>query len=80
MKQMIEILKKQLEIYKEILKISEDKTDIIVEDKVDDLKPMVYREEALISNYISLEKESEYNIASYSATPDFTLGNTYYYG
>ena len=29
---------------------------------------------------ISLEKESEYNIASYSATPDFTLGNTYYYG
>ena len=29
---------------------------------------------------ISLEKESEYNIASHSATPDFTLGNTYYYG
>ena len=29
---------------------------------------------------ISLEKESEYNIVSHSATPDFTLGNTYYYG
>lgn len=57
MKQMIEILKKQLEIYKEILKISEDKTDIIVEDKVDALKPMVDREEALISQYISLEKQ-----------------------
>ncbi len=57
MKQMIEILKKQLEIYKEILKISEDKTDIIVEDKVDSLKPMVEREETLIGQYISLEKQ-----------------------
>ena len=57
MKQMIEILKKQLEIYKEILKISEEKTDIIVEDKVDSLKPMVDREETLVSQYISLEKQ-----------------------
>ncbi len=57
MEQMIEILKKQLEIYKEILKISEDKTDIIVEDKVDQLKPMVDREEALVGQYISLEKQ-----------------------
>ena len=57
MKQMIEILKKQLEIYKEILKISEDKTDIIVEDKVESLKPMVEREETLVSQYISLEKQ-----------------------
>lgn len=57
MKQMIEILKKQLEIYKEILKISEDKTDIIVEDKVEELKPMVDREENLVGQYISLEKQ-----------------------
>ena len=57
MKHMIEILKKELEIYKEILKISEDKTDIIIGDKVDLLKPMVEREETLVSEYISLEKE-----------------------
>jgi flagellar biosynthesis/type III secretory pathway chaperone len=57
MKQMIEILKKQLEIYKEILKISEDKTDIIVKDKVEELKPMVEREETLVEGYIALEKE-----------------------
>jgi hypothetical protein len=57
MERMIEILKKQLEIYKEILKISEDKTDIIVKDKVDELKPMVEREEVLAGNYISLEKQ-----------------------
>jgi len=57
MKQMIEILKKQLEIYKEMLKISEDKTDIIVGDKVEELKPMVDREEVLVSQYISLEKQ-----------------------
>ena len=57
MEQMIEILKKQLEIYKEILKISEDKTDTIVEDKVDQLKPMVDREEVLVGQYISLEKQ-----------------------
>ena len=57
MKQMIEILKKELEIYKEILKISEDKTDIVVEDKVEALKPMVDREETLVSEYISLEKQ-----------------------
>lgn len=54
---MIEILKKQLEIYQEILKISEDKTDIIVEDKVEELKPMVDREETLVGQYISLEKQ-----------------------
>ena len=53
---MIEILKKELEIYQEILKISEEKTDIIIGDKVDLLKPMVDREETLISQYISLEK------------------------
>ncbi len=54
---MIEILKKQLELYKEILKISEDKTDIIVKDKVDELKPMVDREETLVQEYIGLEKQ-----------------------
>ena len=57
MERMIEILKKQLEIYKEILKISEDKTDIIVKDKVDELKPMVERDEVLAGNNISLEKQ-----------------------
>lgn len=57
MEHMIEILKKELEIYKEMLKISEDKTDIIVEDKVEALKPMVDREEALVTEYISLEKQ-----------------------
>jgi len=57
MERMVEILKKQLEIYKEILKISEDKTDIIVKDKVDELKPMVEREEVLAGSYISLEKQ-----------------------
>ena len=57
MKQMIEILKKQLEIYREILKISEDKTDIIVKDKVEELKTMVNREETLVGEYIALEKQ-----------------------
>ena len=57
MEKMIEILKKQLEIYEEILKISEDKTDIIVKDKVDELKEMVSREEELVKKFIPLEKE-----------------------
>ena len=57
MEHMIEILKKELEIYQEILKISEEKTDIIIGDKVDLLKPMVDREETLVSQYISLEKQ-----------------------
>ena len=57
MERMIEILKKQLEIYQEILKISEDKTDIIVKDKVDELKDMVAREEELVGQFIPLEKE-----------------------
>lgn len=57
MEQMIEILEKQLKIYQEILKISEEKTDIIVEDKVEELKVMVESEEKLAGNYISLEKQ-----------------------
>ena len=57
MEQMIEILEKQLKIYQEILKISEDKTDIIVEDKVEELKVMVESEEKLAGSYISLEKQ-----------------------
>ena len=41
MEEMIEILKKQYEIYQEILKISEKKTDIVVKDKVDELKELL---------------------------------------
>lgn len=57
MDKVIEILKKQLEIYKEILKISEEKTDIIVEDKIEQLKTMADREEVLVGQYITLEKQ-----------------------
>lgn len=57
MERMIEILKKQYEIYQEILKISENKTDIIVKDKIDELKEMVSREEELVKSFIPLEKE-----------------------
>ncbi len=56
MEEMIEILKKQYEIYQEILKISEKKTDIVVKDKVDELKDMVSLEEELIGKFIVLEK------------------------
>ena len=57
MERMIEILKKQFKIYEEILKISEEKTDIIVKDKVDELKELVSREEELVKSFIPLEKE-----------------------
>ena len=57
MEKVIEILKKEYEIYQEMLKISEEKTDIIVKDKVDELKPIVEREETLVGSYISLEKK-----------------------
>lgn len=56
MEEMIEILKKQYEIYQEILKISEKKTDIVVKDKVDELKELVDSEEELIGKFIVLEK------------------------
>lgn len=56
MEEMIEILKKQYEIYQEILKISEKKTDIVVKDKVDELKELVSLEEELIGKFIVLEK------------------------
>lgn len=57
MEKMVEILKKQLEIYQEILKISEKKTDIIVKDKVEELKELVDREEMLVGKFIPLERE-----------------------
>ena len=57
MERMIEILKKELEIYQEMLKISENKTDIIVKDKVDELQEMTEREESFVKQFIELEKE-----------------------
>lgn len=56
MEEMIEILEKQYEIYQEMLKISEKKTDIVVKDKVDELKELVTREEELVGKFIVLEK------------------------
>lgn len=57
MKRMIEILKKELEIYQEMLKISENKTDIIVKDKVDELQEMTNCEEEFVKQFIAIEKE-----------------------
>ena len=57
MKKVIEILKKELEIYQEMLKISEEKTDIIVKDKVDELEEMTAKEENFVKQFIELEKE-----------------------
>ena len=57
MKRMVEILRRELEIYQEMLKISEEKTDIIVKDKVDELEEMTRREEEFVRQFIDLEKE-----------------------
>ena len=57
MEKVIEILKKEYEIYQEMLKISEQKTDIIVKDKVDELEEMTAREEEFVKQFIGLEKE-----------------------
>ena len=57
MEKVIEILKKEYEIYQEMLKISEQKTDIIVKDKVDELEDMTAREEEFVRQFIGLEKE-----------------------
>ena len=58
MKHMIEILKKELEIYKEILKISEDKTDIIVKDKIEELKDMVSRDSSRVETIFFVTESS----------------------
>jgi len=67
MKKMIEILKKEYEIYQEMLKISEEKTDIIVKDKVDELEDMTNREEAFVKQFIELEKDRIQIVKSFAA-------------
>ena len=57
MEKVIEILKKEYEIYQEMLKISEQKTDIIVKDKVDELGEMTAKEEEFVKQFIGFEKE-----------------------
>lgn len=67
MERMIEILKKELEIYQEMLKISENKTDIIVKDKVDELQEMTNCEEEFVKQFISLEKERIQIVKNFAA-------------
>ena len=67
MRRMIEILEKEFEIYQEMLKISEEKTDIIVKDKVDELEEMTRREEEFVRQFIELEKERVQIVKNFAA-------------
>lgn len=56
-KELLEILKKELDIYQELLKVSNEKTDIVKEDKTSELDQLVRQEEILIAKVVELEKK-----------------------
>lgn len=56
---LIEILDKEAELYNDILKLSNNKTDIIVEGKVSELESMVKVEQTLVLQIAKLEDVRE---------------------
>lgn len=56
---LIEVLDKETEMYKSILKLSKNKTDVIVEGKVTELESITRLEQTLILNLGKLEGERE---------------------
>lgn len=56
MEELLIILQKELNIYQQLLKISESKTDIIKDDRVSELDALVKQEEIFIAEVIGLEK------------------------
>ncbi|NPV42734.1 MAG: flagellar protein FlgN [Firmicutes bacterium] len=61
LRELAEVLKKELDIYKDILTLSERKTDIIASGDIKGLDEIVKSEESLILNIGKLEDE-RYNI------------------
>lgn len=57
--ELTDVLCKETEIYNEILKISHDKTGIIVEGRVSDLENLTRKEQALIFRIADLEDKRE---------------------
>lgn len=57
MDEMIDILKKELSMYEEMLKISTDKKELIIKDNVNELEEITKREEKIVKEFIEIEKE-----------------------
>lgn len=59
LKELIDILNKELKIYNELLKLSKDKTDIIIKGKVSELENIVKNEQTLILKLGGMENKRE---------------------
>jgi len=56
---LVELLKQQADIYNQMLVKSKEKTDIIINGKVDELDKITKLEKALVSDIAKMEKERE---------------------
>ena len=58
-KNLTDILDEEYKYYKELLEISNQKTEIVIQNKVNDLEPITNKEQRLASNLLKLEKTRE---------------------
>lgn len=73
--ELMTILERQLYILKDLKKITSKKTDIIMNDKVDELKKMTIKEEDFINKMAVLEMEREYLFDSWGIEKGTPLSN-----
>lgn len=58
-KNLTDILSEEYDCYRKLLELSNQKTEIVVQNKVDDLKPITNNEQRLATNLLKLEKTRE---------------------
>lgn len=71
--ELMEILKKQLEALKELDSIEIEKTDIIMNDEIEELKSLTVKEERLINEVATLELEREHLLDSWGIGKETSL-------
>ena len=58
-KQLINILKGEYTLYQDLIKLSEKKTDVIVDKEIDKLENVIIKEEKLVNQVQKLEKKRQ---------------------
>ena len=71
--ELLEILKEQLESLENIRQLTYEKTDIIIENKIDELEIITSQEEKLINNMGNIEVKRLKLLNNWGLSPDMSL-------
>ena len=71
--ELLEILKEQLESLENIRQLTYEKTDIIIENKIDELETITSQEEKLINNMGNIEVKRLKLLNNWGLSPDMSL-------